>query len=300
VDDGGGFLQGAAAAIPSYVATGPTGTGTWGWDTDGSYGDWYGGHELAHTFDARHPGFCNNQNPDSKRPPPFHPNGRISPSLTGDTTIYGFDIGTRTVYPPDYHDVMTYCDDLWISDFTYEGLMQYVQDWWTPQSRAQGGAERTDRLLVTGSIDPGTHEVELQPLFVIPNADDLQPRVPGDYAIVLRSASGAELAHYPFTPDAAMADPAPWTLDAADGDEVTLLISELVPYVDGTAGVDLEGPGGMLLTSMRVGASPPSVAVTAPNGGEFLDGNPIVVSWTASDPDGDPLTFNVQFSPDNG
>ena len=28
----------------------PTGSGAGGWDTDGSYGDWYGGHELAHSF----------------------------------------------------------------------------------------------------------------------------------------------------------------------------------------------------------------------------------------------------------
>lgn len=300
VDDRGGFLQGLAAGIPSYVATGPTGTGTWGWDTDGSYGDWYGGHELGHTFGRRHPGFCD-QSRDSQHPSGDHPNGRISPSLTGDSAIYGFDIGTGQIYPPDWHDVMTYCDFLWISDFTYEGLMDFMQDWWTPQTVMERRLlDQTDRLLVTGSIDPTTHQVDLQPLFIIPDAGDLQPRVPGSYALVLRSASGAELARYPFTPDEATLYPAMGPTAHSQADDRVLLISELVPFVDGTTRVDLQGPGGGLLESVRAGASPPMVTVTAPNGGEFLDGDPIVVTWTASDPDGDPLTFNVQYSHDNG
>ena len=78
-----------------------------------------------------------------------------------------------------------------------------------------------------------------------------------------------------------------------------LFISELVPYQAGTTRVDIEGLGGTLLTSVSAGAGTPSVNVTSPNGGEVLTGS-FTVSWTASDPDGDPLNFNVQYSPDNG
>ncbi|MCZ6794243.1 MAG: hypothetical protein O7J95_11590, partial [Planctomycetota bacterium] len=42
----------------------------------------------------------------------------------------------------------------------------------------------------------------------------------------------------------------------------------------------------------------PTVHVEFPNGGEVLDGDRIPVSWSASDPDGDPLAFCVQYSPD--
>src|ERR1700752_629175 len=65
VSDGGGgfFMRGLASGIPgtadpSTVASGPTGTTTWGWDLDGSYGDWYPGHELGHTFGRFHAMFC--------------------------------------------------------------------------------------------------------------------------------------------------------------------------------------------------------------------------------------------------
>ena len=96
VSDGAGFMRGCAMDIPAYVASGPTGTGTWGWDFDGSYGDWYGGHELAHTYGRGHANYCGAEGG------PAYPytGGRISPSLTGNTALYGFDIGTRAVYGP--------------------------------------------------------------------------------------------------------------------------------------------------------------------------------------------------------
>ncbi len=36
VDDGGGFMRGKAAGIPSTIAAGPTGTDDWGWDFNGT------------------------------------------------------------------------------------------------------------------------------------------------------------------------------------------------------------------------------------------------------------------------
>ncbi|MCS7041107.1 MAG: fibronectin type III domain-containing protein, partial [Caldilineales bacterium] len=102
-------------------------------------------------------------------------------------------------------------------------------------------------------------------------------------------------ARYPFTPGRYDGGP-----DEDPERHVDLLaINELVPFVPGTAQVDIVGPEGVL-TSVQAGVSPPSVTVLSPNGGEVLSGNEIVVSWNASDPDGDPLTFNVQYSPDNG
>jgi hypothetical protein len=123
----------------------------------------------------------------------------------------------------------------------------------------------------------------------------MAPREPGKFAIVLRGADGKVLASYPFTPKQFDGGPSP------DQDRhVDLLgINELVSYVAGTTQVEILGPGGQL-ASVQAGANPPSVTVLVPNGGEVLSGNEVVVSWKASDPDGDPLTFNVQYSPDNG
>jgi hypothetical protein len=289
VTDAGGFMRGCAP-VPGLVASGPTGPGTWGWDC--SYGDWYGGYELGHAYGRGHANFCGAEDGPSYP----YPNGRISPTLTGDNAIYGFDISTRAIYGPTSGDLMSYCDNQWLSDFTYEALLSTFQTGPVAAAADLRSVDQTERLLVVGTIDPATHAVTLQPLFVVPNAGDIKPRVPGDYGIVLRGADGAELARYPFTPEANDGGPGP----DQDRHVDLLAINELVPYVAGTTRVEIVGPPGAVLTGVNAGAHPPQVTVVSPNGGEVLSGNSIVVSWMAGDPDGDPLTFNVQYSPDNG
>jgi hypothetical protein len=182
---------------------------------------------------------------------------------------------------------MTYCPALWISDYTYHLLMLYFQSSPVAVANMAQTVSTADRLVVVGALLTATQELTLQPLYVVPDALDVEPRVLGAYAIVLRGAAGEELARYPFTPD------------VSEGDVSYLAISELVPYVAGTLQVDIEGPAG-LLVSRRAGGALPGVTLTSPNGGELLSSDPVTVTWTATDPDEDPLTFNVQYSPDNG
>ena len=295
VDDSAGFMRGCAIGIPGLVASGPTGAATWGWDTDGSYGDWYTGHELGHTFGRPHANFCGAVGGLSYPDYPY-PGGRISPSLSGLTAIYGFDIGTHAIYGPSWEDVMTYCDNQWLGDFSYERLMTYFQAPMLGPATDQRSVAQTDRLLVSGSINPATGDVDLAPLYVIPDAGDVAPNTPGDYQIELRNAGGGLLAGYPFSPTLTHVGADPQGSPGYD----LLTIDELLPYVDGTVQVKILGTSGQVLKSVSAGANPPTVTVTNPTTGQVLSGNQIPVAWTASDPDGDPLTFDVQYSPDNG
>jgi len=293
VDDTSAFMRGCSP-VPGVAASGPSGTGAWGWDFDGTYADWYGGHELAHSFGRGHANFCTAVDGPSYP----YPGGRISPVLSGPTALYGFDIGTHAVYGPTWHDVMTYCDEEWLSDFTYEALLNWFQGKGVAAAVTASSTTAADRLLITGHIDSATSEVSLDQVYLVPDAPDVMPSVPGPYAIVLRGAGGAELARYPFTP--APVDGGPALQASAERDVSLLAISELVPYIDGTVRVDIEGPGGTVLETVTAGANPPVVNLIAPNGGGTLSGDPITVSWTASDPDADPLTFAVQYTPDDG
>jgi hypothetical protein len=128
VSDGGFFMRGCAAVPatpdPSAIASGPTGPGTWGWDFDGSYGDWYAGHELGHTFGRRHPGFCGETKDDLQNYP--YSSGQLASS---DKTFVGFDVGDpaqllpmAALQGPTWHDVMTYCNYQWLSAYTYRGI----------------------------------------------------------------------------------------------------------------------------------------------------------------------------------
>ncbi len=49
-----------------------------------------------------------------------------------------------------------------------------------------------------------------------------------------------------------------------------------------------------------VSANAPTVSFVTPNGGTYNAGSAIAITWTASDADGDPLQFALDYSPDNG
>jgi hypothetical protein len=294
-------MRGCAPGIgPYFVASGPTGLSSGKsfsqWYSELRYGDYYGAHELGHSYGRLHEGTCNS--PDFVDMAYPNPNGWISPVASGDGAIYGFDSKTKAIYGPTWTDIMSYCDFEWLSDYTYKALMDYFKN--QPVSATDRSAlDQADRLLVIGSIISATGQisVSLQPLLLMPNVGDLDPRTPGPYAIVLRDGAAAELARYPFTPDPVEGGP---SSNDTDRNVDALAISELVPYVTGSNRVDIEGPGGILLKSVTAGANPPTVTLLAPNGGELLTGDPITVTWTASDPDNDPLTFLIQYSADNG
>jgi hypothetical protein len=295
IDDAGGFMRGSSADIPSNVASGPTGDGRWAWDTDGSFGDWYGGHEIGHTLGRFHVN-CNGRElgPDTSYP---HTGGLISTATTGNDAFFGFDIGNLEdgIYGPTWSDIMSYCSWQWISDYTTHAILDYMGQF----SAARAAAAAGSHLQVVGTIDASSGATQLKPLFVLPSVVDAKPPVPGDYDIVLRTGGGSELARYAFTPTPM--DPGPPSPGAPlASDPSRLLISEMVPFVSGTDRVVIEGPSGVL-AEVSAGSTTPSVTVVSPNGGENITSDPVTVSWTASDPDaGDILAFSVEFSPDNG
>lgn len=135
----GRFMRGSAvydqgARVFGLIASGPAGVPMfWKWDTDPSYGDWYGAHELGHTFQRRHPGFPVGSQPRDPLEQTFpYANGLIS---NGDIHV-GFDVGDPAwpqlpmrALPGDlHHDVMTYASDQWISAYTYEAIHDLLLD----------------------------------------------------------------------------------------------------------------------------------------------------------------------------
>jgi len=132
------FFRGAAKDVPkspdpSIVAVGPVGDpaqyGKLKWDRDRSYGDWYGAHELAHTFGRFHPGFCGQDASDPTFP---YPEGRIGDNKHG--AMIGLDVGDAILNLPmriwaneTSHDIMTYCDDQWISSYSYLAILDRLR-----------------------------------------------------------------------------------------------------------------------------------------------------------------------------
>jgi hypothetical protein len=159
VSDSGFFMRGCAGVPsspdPSAVGSGPTGPATWGWDFDGSYGDWYAGHEIGHTFGRLHPGFCGESHDDPNYP---FVAGQLA---NADDAYVGFDVGDAAFGLPmkalpgtDWHDIMTYCSTQWLSSYTYTGIRtRLVAE--NALGPGGGGAGRPDERFPPGFEKPG-------------------------------------------------------------------------------------------------------------------------------------------------
>lgn len=282
------FMRGCCCN--SGTASGPTGASTWGWDTDGSYGDWYAGHELGHSYGRKHVLCAGNEaGPDPYYP---YPNGVIGG--------YGMDVENLTVYGPTWTDVMTYCDYEWVSNYTYEGIRNKMI---TPLAFSMTAAQPQERLLVVGTIDRQTDAVTLNPFLRVPNASQSVERAPGEYRIVLSGQGGARLAEYPFTPR--VQEPGPpqesgcGDTSTAQDTDLPAAIFEFIPWHPETARISIYH-GERELAGRNVSPNPPTVQVLSPNGGEVIEEGFFNVIWNARDVDGDPLTFSILYSTDNG
>lgn len=297
--DTAGFMRGLAVDIPSTVASGPAGVpglnhnpgNASAWDFDVSYGDWYGGHELGHTY-GRSRVACSGAEKGVDYSYPYS-SGSISPtpqSQWDSNAIYGLDASGPTVIPPSWRDVMTYCANEWISDYTYEGIYNRMKSE-KPLSAAEIqalAAAGVEHLAIFGRIDMPTDAVTLDTFYRVPDSFDVFGRdTSGEYSIRFLGAGDSQLADYPSSPR-----------HSPDFDEPTGLITEFVPWVPGTLKIAILH-GSTVLASRNVSATTPTVTITSPNGGTFGGDSP-TVTWIGGDADGDALTYSLDYSRDGG
>jgi hypothetical protein len=309
VDDnsGGNFMRGCAV-IGGRVASGPTGSGTFGWDTDGSYGDWYGAHELAHTYNRLHPGHCDNNSRDDRGFP--YAGGLIGTPVFDSQ---GFDAGDASLNLPmavrdfrdGWADVMTYCNRQWVSSYTYRGILNDLCRNDRPNCPSDALAGATARsttrqlqrsrsvvprgLAVTGTLIPATGRLRLLPSMVVTRARVTERPRRGRYAIRLLGAGGRELARYPFDPRE-QSDP-PGERER----NVRALVDETVPFVAGTRRIVVTD-GSRRLAAVPVSSRPPRVRILSPRRGRLR--GIVTLRWSARDPDGGRLFSTVLYSPD--
>src|SRR6202012_2447738 len=106
-----------------------------GGDSSQTFGDWYGGHEIGHSFGQLHPGYVNSSGtpvgycgaggPDTAYP---YPQGHISDNQ--DDRV-GLDVGDsangialNVLDGTSHFDIMSYCaQPLWMSDYRYNKLL---------------------------------------------------------------------------------------------------------------------------------------------------------------------------------
>ena len=144
-------------------------------------------HELGHNWKRNHAP-CNVHG-DKDYP---HEEGQIG--------VWGFDSSTHTLKAPGGNaDIMGYCNPAWISDYTYDGILEYRQDHaYSVQNSLQTQSLPTDALIVSGSVERGA--VTLNPVFqakVSPSTP-----TPGPYTLIGTDSAGRTLFNVPFSSQA--------------------------------------------------------------------------------------------------
>ena len=312
VSDSGFFMRGLASGIPQTpqpgtVASGPTGPSTFGWDSDGSYGDWYGGHELGHTVGRFHAEFCGAAGGAAY---PF-PGGQLS---AADEAFVGIDVGDAGLGLPmrvmggiDSHDVMSYCDDQWLSSFTYGGVYdRLVAENALPAGA--GGPGPAAALTETGGADPAGMRI-IAALNITRTSGMITSVLPGTaggeapaggaepYNVVVRvrDADGAIIDERPVAfMRSTCEDP---------GDEVTGVVDTVLPAFEGAASVEVLVDG-QVVDSQPVGGQAAAVgdlvrADVEAAGAGVAPGGSLELRWAA--PDGPPgQRYIVQVSSDGG
>ena len=320
ISDRAGFFPRGQAPKSGNLSSGPAGAvGSpphqlgLGWDNDTTYADWYAAHEIGHSLGRKHPNpasaACGHSADDSGY---TYPNAEISPA---GGAYAGFDAGDqekklpKRVIPGNIgHDIMSYCSEQWISDYTYLGIYNRLTGTnLTPIAQAgtllpaQPGEPRIpdtvfidrpkiagDFLSVAGMISTNSNAASLQVVRHLSQVASLPDLVIGAYAVVQKSGAGSVLASDPFSP-------------SADDDAGMLSFHQVVDFAPGAAAVEITRlADGKMLAGYPLSANPPSISnVTLVNPTNPVTGT-VTLSWTAGDPDGDNLRFDIAYSRDNG
>jgi hypothetical protein len=149
-------------------------------------------HELGHNFGRVHAPCGGVANPDPSWP--------TAPAYSGALIgAWGWDpAGGSLVDPSVAHDLMSYCNNPWTSDYTYAGVLaRLATGAFVATGLAAEPPVREQCLVVSGRIAGGLAEID--PAFVVRATPSLPP--PGPYALELLDAAGALIGSVPFAPD---------------------------------------------------------------------------------------------------
>ena len=179
-------------------------------------------HELGHNLSLRHAPGCRAGRPD------------ISfPQSDGTIGTWGYDFLTGTLVEPSVHDLMSYCDPSWISEFFFTNSLRHRLVW-EAAGRSRRPAAPSLSLLVTGGVDENDRPY-LGSAFVI-DAPPSLPGVAGPYRLSGATESGAELFSLAFE--------MPVVADAEARGSFAFAVPAQVGWANELARITLSGPDG--------------------------------------------------------
>ena len=286
------FPRGSASGLN---CTTPTGERDWGWDEDGTFGDWYGAHEIAHCLGRKHP-VPASDDPDtearegcghSPSDPSFpYAGARISDAAQG---AFGFDAGDalseRRTWPWDSSfDILSYCGSHWVSDYTYEALFAGMHTL-AQIGGIAGGNVIEDWLFVEGSIRPESREALVHFLRRHQTPTELSA-ARGAYAFELLGGGGEILESRRF-----VGEPS----EELRGERLDFSI--IAPFDIAARSFRIVGPGAVVLLEGSLSSAVPLLTSASVQTGPSPVSGDVDIEWAAQDADGDELLADISWLP---
>ncbi len=219
----------------------------------------------------------------------------------------GFDAKYKVAIPSTKKDLMTQCtppDNFWISPYHYERLAQRLLDLGQTVKAGPGikaperlatnrAALASDYVLVSGRVRDDGSAGQLGPALRISAVTGSPPSDPSGTHCLLFSSGATTLSRYCFT---VTFDTGIRALAGAHLDTASFSVKAPLPAE--TMKIALTA-GTSELASVTRSPNAPKISISSPANGAVWSGTN-TLAWTASDADGDPLTFSVLTSADNG
>jgi hypothetical protein len=200
----------------------------------------------------------------------------------------GWNVATYKTTDPYTADWMSYCFPKWITPYHWNKLFNALAP--SPAPRTGAAAAAQSVALVSGLIsDNDTGQLDA---ILALQGNPASATLPSgsQYCLTLQDASNAPVATHCF--DLSFTNP-------ESGAPVSVAPFAYALPFPGTVGRVVLKHGAAVLDERSSSAHAPEISLTSPAGGEVWDGIETVV-WTASDADGDDLTFAVFYSSDDG
>ncbi len=200
------------------------------------------------------------------------------------------------IYAPTYYDLMSYCNQPWISPHTYRTLFN------SPILQPDNGAVASasfkpagEALLISGLVYPDGRVTRPEVSRLEQGLTPAYGRftTPGDdYCLSLRDREGRRLARRCF--------------EAGFLNVETGLPTAVSPYFLTFPAVEINDIAHISLTqddvelvTLTPSPTPPDIRLMPPTGGATLRGQ-ATITWSGQDADGDSLTYDLLYSPDAG
>ncbi len=263
-------------------------------------------HEMCHNYGREHVDCGGPEDPD-----PSYPFDPCTLGSSDPTAFWGLDLlSRRVINPTNTGDLMSYAGNRWPSSWTWQAI---VNTYAALSAFGSGGgnlnptdtpwfapaASSPQVLFINGYILPRNMTAVFRTFYQLPGAavdagnlarnfaESIQAGDrPDPYVIRQVSAAGAELARTALPCDS-----------VSDGRGRRLSFAHWIPYQPATRRVQLI-QGATVLAERIVSGHRPLLQVQSP----IIDlvRHTVRLAWTAFDPDGDALRFNVHYSADNG